>query len=341
MRRHPPNPAPDLGPRRRQILAGLLALGGSGVLTACSEPLPPLRVGSIVFPTYEYAFLARDLGWLDERLVRLVELPANTYSLRALAAGQLDACQLTLDEVVTARSAGIDLAVLLVLDISAGADAIYARQPIALAELRGKRIAVESGANGAVMLEGLLNAAGLAVSDIRTLPMTLDRSVEVFHSGEADLVVTAPPWSNRIEAEGGVRVFDSRALPNLIVDVLAVRRARLASHAATLRLLVSALLEARQHQVAHPEDAARRMATRLQLAPADVPAAFMGLHIPGLAENRTLMAVDGPLVQSARELLHLMQAHGLLRRTSSAGHASLPPDLFDLRFLPATLGSPT
>lgn len=326
---------------RRRLLAGAAALGGTPLLGACSAPLSPLRLGSIVFPTYEYAFLARELGWLDERQVRLIELPANTYSLRSLAAGQLDACQLTLDEVLIARAAGIDLAVLLVLDISAGADAVYAREPIALSALRGRRIAVESGAAGALMLDGLLQAAGLTPADVRTVPMTLDRSLELFRSREADLVVTAQPWSTRIEADGGVRVYDSRALPNLIVDVLAVRRERLHSHGQVLQPLITALLQARQHQVAHPEDAARRMAVRLQLSPSEVPQVFTGLHIPGLAENRTLLASGGALSTSASELLQRMHTHGLLPRRPGVARPALPNDLFDPHWLPGTLGTPT
>ncbi len=33
-------------------------------LSGCQGPVPALRVGSIVFPTCEYAFLARELGWI-------------------------------------------------------------------------------------------------------------------------------------------------------------------------------------------------------------------------------------------------------------------------------------
>jgi NitT/TauT family transport system substrate-binding protein len=54
-------------------------------------------VGSIVFPGYESLFLAREAGLLEERQVRLIELLANTDTLRALAAGQLEAAALTLD----------------------------------------------------------------------------------------------------------------------------------------------------------------------------------------------------------------------------------------------------
>ncbi|MGY0197194.1 ABC transporter substrate-binding protein [Leptothrix sp. BB-4] len=340
-----PPTAPTAATRigRRRLLAGAWGLGCAGWLTACSEPIGPLRLGSIVFPTYEYAFLARELGWLDDRKVRLIELPANTYSLRALAAHQLDACQLTLDEVLTAREAGIDLAVVMVLDISAGADAVYARRPMALAEIKGKRIAVETGATGALMLDGLLEAAGLDLAAIRTLPITLDRSAEAYQQGEADLVVSAQPWSSRIEAMGGVRLFDSRAIPNLIVDVLAVRREVLDPQAESLRQVVSALLGARQHQAAQPVDAAMRMAPRLQMAAADVPEVFMGLRIPGLAENRELLAPGGALQHSAADLMRRMQAHGLLRLGAAGSRPGRPMTLgplLDARFLPASLATP-
>jgi NitT/TauT family transport system substrate-binding protein len=330
-------------PDRRRLLGGLLCLGASGLLAACREPVGPLRLGSIVFPTYEYAFLARELGWLDERQVRLIELPANTYSLRALAAHQLDACQLTLDEVLAAREAGIDLAVVMVLDISVGADAIYAHRPLALSELKGKRIAVETGAGGALMLDGLLQAAGLSPADIRTLPITLERSVDVFQQGEADVVVSAQPWSSRIEALGGVRLFDSRAIPNLIVDVLAVRREVMDSHADALRRVVSTVLQARQHQVAQPLDASARMAPRLGLPPADVPEVFMGLRIPGLADNRELLAPGGILQQASAELMRRMQAHGLLQLGSAGGRGGVARTLgplLDARYLPAALEMP-
>jgi ABC-type nitrate/sulfonate/bicarbonate transport system substrate-binding protein len=88
-----------------------------------------MRVGSIVFPGYEDLFLARELGLLDERRVRLVELLANTDTLRALAAGQLEAAALTLDELMSARADGVDLRAVLVFDVPEGANVVVTADP--------------------------------------------------------------------------------------------------------------------------------------------------------------------------------------------------------------------
>jgi len=53
---------------------------GSGLaplLPACGEPVPVMRVGSIVFPGYELMFMARERGLIDSRKVRLIEMLAQ------------------------------------------------------------------------------------------------------------------------------------------------------------------------------------------------------------------------------------------------------------------------
>lgn len=195
---------------RRSALRAAAALAVAPALMACSPPMPPMRMGSIVFPGYELIFLAREMGWLDERQVRLVELLSNTDALRALAAGQLEAAQLTLDEVLSARADGIDLKVVLILDVSDGADVVLARPPLTLRQLEGRRIAVEDSAGGAIMLSAVLAAAGLRVEQVNKVSYTLDRSVDFYKQKRADFVITVPPWAGQIEQLGARRVFDSR-----------------------------------------------------------------------------------------------------------------------------------
>lgn len=104
---------------RRRPLLKWLALGvAAPLLVACSAPATVLRVGSVVFPGYEFMFLARDMGLLEERRVRLIELQDNTDTLRALAAGQLEAAALSLDELTRALADGVDLRVVLVFDLA-------------------------------------------------------------------------------------------------------------------------------------------------------------------------------------------------------------------------------
>ncbi|MDO9067107.1 MAG: ABC transporter substrate-binding protein [Deltaproteobacteria bacterium] len=79
----------------------------------------------------------RSEGWLDTQQVRLVEMSSGQDSLKALAEGKVDGAAMTLDEVLQARASGLPLSVVMIFDISAGADMLVAYPGIkTLADLR-------------------------------------------------------------------------------------------------------------------------------------------------------------------------------------------------------------
>ncbi|MDL5030999.1 ABC transporter substrate-binding protein [Pelomonas sp. APW6] len=324
---------PDNACTRRHCLrrggAALASLVGASMLAGCQPPPPLLRVGCIVFPGYELIVLARELGLLPPSRVRLIEMRNNTDTLHALATAQLEAACLTLDELLTARGNGLDLRVIAVLDSSAGADALMARPGLGdLRALAGQRIGTEDSASGALMLGAALSAAGLALPEVRKVPMSLDRSVELYRSGAVDAVVTAEPWASLLEKQGARRLFDSRSIPDRIVDVLAVRAEAIQGRPEALRALLRGHFAALHHLRQQPQDAARLMAPRLSLRPEEVAAAFQGLILPDAARNREMLAPEGSLARSARQLVRLLLDQGLM---------ATPPSMnqwLDPRFLP-------
>ncbi|MCX8005309.1 MAG: ABC transporter substrate-binding protein [Burkholderiaceae bacterium] len=326
-------------PARRRWLAGAGGLVLAAALGGCHAPQPPLRIGSLVFPGYELLFLAREAGWLDPAQVRLIELRSNTDTLRALSSGQLEGAQLTLDEVLLGRARGIRLRVVHVLDVSDGADAILVRPGLRQPDqLRGRRIGVEDSAGGVILLDALLKAQRLRVEDIVKVPMTLDRSVEILQSGDVDAVVTAEPWASLLEARGAVRVFDSRAIPGRIVDVLALRADVLAERATAVQHLVDAHTRAWWQWSRDPgpdQLPARLMASRLQVPPTQVAAVFRGLRLPARGEAHAMLAPDGQISRTAVELLALMAERGMV--TSPWQWA----DAVDARFVRTPWEAPT
>jgi NitT/TauT family transport system substrate-binding protein len=310
------------------MLAGGCAALLAPALCGCAAPVPAMRVGSIVFPGYETLFLARELGLLDAQKVRLVELLADTDALRALAAGQLEAAALTLDELMTARADGVDLRAVLVFDVSDGADVVLAKAPISLQTLRGKRVAVEDGAVGAVMLSALLKAAGLKPDQIQKVPMTLDRSEALFQSPAVDAVVTAEPWAARLEKTGARRIFDSKAIAGRIVDVLAVRTSALQAFGPALRHLLAGHFAAQKNFRESAARATPLMAARLQTPAAEVASLYRGLQLPELAQNRSMLAPNGAIDRTTLELQTVMAEAGLLPASPVAQPVA------DARFLP-------
>ena len=271
-------------------------------------------MGTIVFPGYELLFLAREMGWLQPQLARLVELQNSSDSVRALAAGKLEAALLTMDEMMSARAGGVDLRAILVLDTSDGADQVLARPGVTMANLAGRKIAAEDNSVGALMMAAMLEAAGLRVNQITKVSITQSRAVEFYQKGSADVVVTAEPWAGQIKALGGNTIFDSRSVPDRILDVIAVRRDAIDSHADALQHLVAAQFQALDFLKTRPEQAAPKMAPRLQIPPAEVLPSFEGLKLPNLAQNQAMLRKEGLLAKNLPKLQDILLNAQLLRK---------------------------
>ncbi len=296
----------------------LLKLGAAGLLAAWLPACDggqtrPLRVAAHVWPGYELMFLARSLGELPEDRATLIETRSATDSLAALRRGEVDGAALTLDEVLRARSEGMPLIIVMVFNVSAGADVVMARPSVRrLQDLAGKRIGVETSAVGALMLHKTLEAAGLTPAQVTVVPMTVDTHIHFWDAERLDALVTYEPTASQLEARGAHRLFDSRALPDTIFDVLAIREDALGTHASAVRQLVAAHFFGLHHLRTNPYDAGYRMSARLNMPSGETHAAFRGLKLPTLEANRHLLAPDGRLLAAAHTLAELLVRTGNL-----------------------------
>lgn len=299
---------------RLALAAGCMPMTGCGVTEE-----PGLRIATNQWIGYELLYLNETIsqGLQSEPLrVQLVELLSNSDSLQALAAGTVDGAGLTLDEVISARASGLDLKIVLVFDISTGADALLARPGITRVEdLKDMRVGVEQTGVGALMLESALNKAHLKASDVKLVSLTADQHLAAFQQGKLDALVTFEPFASQIMKAGGRRLFDSREIPDSIVDVLAISAQALQANPDTLRSLIARYFKAMDYLHNNFLDATRMMAPRLGLTPEAAQAAYTGLKLPDLRENRRLLNGSPPPLEIAgSKLAALMLRERLLAR---------------------------
>jgi NitT/TauT family transport system substrate-binding protein len=304
---------------RRRFLGSATLFAASALLPACGAR-PPLTIASHVWPGYEFMFLARSEGWLPQQGLALLETASATLSLQALRDGRAQGAALTLDEVLRARAEGVPLTVVLVFDVSAGADALIARPDIgSLAALRGRRVGAETSALGAFMLGKVLRAGGLAMADVHIVPLTPDNHLRAWREGMVDALITYEPTASLLLAEGGTRLFDSRQMQDTIFDVLAVRPEAANAHADALKALIAGHFRGLAHLRGNPQDAGYRLAGRMRLSGHEVLQAFRGLKLPDALSNHAYLdgRSDSGLVHAARELSAVMVDARLLSRPDS------------------------
>jgi len=316
-------------------LSILACLALTLVLSSCvRETEPPLRIGTNVWIGSEPLYLAREMGHLDSKAVRLVEYPSASEVLRAFRNQAIDGMVISLDELFGLAADGLQPRVILAVDVSHGADVVVGRRGMrTMKDLKGKRVAVESGALGAFVLSRALALNGMQAGDVDVVHLESNEQPKAFEKGQVDGAVTFDPYRTQLLRAGAATLFDSTQIPGEIVDLIAVRASALDKQPRAIRTLLAGWFSAIDYLKREPQDAARRMGVRQQASGEQFLQTLQGIHIPSREENMKMLGATVPeLAITGSKLMALMLEAKLLPTSvrieellAPGPLASLPP----------------
>ncbi|MEN9936453.1 MAG: hypothetical protein RLZZ387_3032 [Chloroflexota bacterium] len=256
---------PERGPTAQPQPNATIAPGGGE-----ATPAPAEGQGGVVtfafdsFPSYFPGVIAEVRGLMAQRGYELELVPfglggQNDFSeeerFARLRSGEWDVLATTLDGFARQGDPAIG-AITAVVDESAGADKLVARQGIAtINELRGQRIAYSEGSVGEFFLYYALNLAGLRPGDVTLVARpTVATAVQAFVAGEADAVSAWEPDVQAAEQAGGQVLIASDQL-RAILDVLVTSRQSIDTEAPAVQAFHDAWFEALKLMTDDPESA--------------------------------------------------------------------------------------
>jgi NitT/TauT family transport system substrate-binding protein len=194
-------------------------------LSGCMrEPEPALRIGTNVWIGSEPLYLARELGHLDLSAVQLVEYPSASEVLRAYRNQAIDGMVISLDELFSLAVDGLQPRAILVVDVSHGADAVVGRRGMrSMRDLKGRPVAVESGALGAFVLSRAPRAERDAGGRRQGRAPGVERAAERVREGPGRRRGHLRSVPRQLLRSGATTLFDSTQIPG---DRRPRRRAR-------------------------------------------------------------------------------------------------------------------
>ena len=275
-----------------------------------------IRIGTNTWPGYEPLYMARHLKYQNPNEVQLLELPSASQVIRAYRNGRIDAAALTLDEVLILKENGYDPQIVLVMDISDGADVIIGQPQFKhFRDLRNKRIGVESNALGAFVLSRALTLSQMKNTEIKVVPLELNEHENAYNKKQVDAIVTFDPIRSRLIKKGGRILFSSKQIPNEIVDVLVVKKEFLKKNRASVVSLIGNWYKTLKYIENNREQSLKHIASRLSLTPQEVDKSYEGLKLPSYNETLKLLTPTEPgsLQFSAAKLAKEMQQTKLLK----------------------------
>jgi NitT/TauT family transport system substrate-binding protein len=248
-----------------------------------------LRVGTTLWPGYEPLYLAEEINAYKSD-IRLINYPSTSEVLRAFKNHTLEAAALTLDEVILLSESGTAIDIILILDISEGADVIMGHPELVnMQGLIGAKVAVESTAVGAYTLSRALEMHNIDIQDISLVNAVLSSHKESYTKKLADAVVTFEPVRTQLLNQGAIELFSSKEIPGEILDVLVVHKNTINTHKEQLYDIAKGWFKGLQQIKKSPNASYRFIASRLKLTEKEVKDSYLGLSLPSLSENKKLM----------------------------------------------------
>jgi NitT/TauT family transport system substrate-binding protein len=288
-------------------------------LASCAPYDPPLRIAIIRWPPFEYMHLAQEQGFFaDEGVeVRLIEFVAVNDAQRAFEHDKIDGGTFSLLQVLQSRDQlARKLQIPLVIDFSDGADIVMARPGITdVKGLRGKRVGVTLSPLDIYFLARTLELNGMSMADVTPVYVRTADMSEAMASGKVDAITAYPPNSSEIEAAGiGKPIFDSRAMPGEIIDVLALDKKVIDDRPEDVAALIRAFYRAVEYARQKPDEAMNIMAARERVAPEDFRRDLFqtGITVVSLTDQQKFLGDDSALPDTVKRISRVLSEHKLL-----------------------------
>jgi NitT/TauT family transport system substrate-binding protein len=316
------------------------SLLGTAALSACSSTSASsdtkVTLGFSAWPGWFPWQVAQEKGLFSKNGVNvdLKWFDSYTDSLNALSTGAIDANSQTLNDTLASMSGGAKETIVLVNDNSTGNDKIIAREGISsVADLKGKKVAVEQGTVDHYLLLLALAEAKLGPKDIELVPLTTDAAAAAFAGGQVDAVgAFAPFTTTALQRKGSKAVATSAEFPGAIPDHLVVKPDLIKNHPQTVQALVNTWFDTMKWIKDHRDEAVDIMAKRGGVSPADYKSYDAGTTIFTRAQNLdafTPGTTAAHIGYQASKILDFITSNGLAKETPQLD------TLFDDRFVKA------
>ncbi|MFV2020064.1 aliphatic sulfonate ABC transporter substrate-binding protein [Micromonospora sp. LOL_023] len=249
-----------------------------------------VRLGFSAWPGWFPWQVAQEQGLFEANGVdvELTYFDSYTDSLTALATGNLDANSQTLNDTLSSVSGGASQTVVLVNDNSTGNDQIIAAPGIdSVADLAGKRVAIEEGTVDHYLLLLALAEAGLSADDVEISPLLTDAAAAAFLAGQVDAVgVFAPFTTTALGLDGSRAIATSADFPGAIPDHLVFDSEFVAGQPEQVQAVVDTWFDTLEWIADNPDEAIDIMAAQAGVSVEDYRTYDAGTTIFSLAENQ-------------------------------------------------------
>jgi NitT/TauT family transport system substrate-binding protein len=282
------------------IILATILVGVSIIFQGCTnQDLKTLRLGMNDWPGYSVALYAKEAQLFAKYglQVDIVNFNNQQDNIRATMRETQDLSFVTLWEILQVDPNNDSPAVIMVADVSAGADAIVSRSDLkSLQDLRGKKVATKLGTVAHLILLEALESAQIRPQDLEIVDVSNERGAELLTQNKVTAAVMWEPQLSKVLKQNNRKVlFDTSMQDSLIVDCLVTQSKTIQKHNQELVKFILAWFDAIQDLETNPNQVFSVIAKLTNQTSDAVAKSFSGIKKGDIALNQKMFAENGRL----------------------------------------------
>jgi NitT/TauT family transport system substrate-binding protein len=292
----------------------ILTLGVSLIVNACNQApqqLAPLRVGITTWAGFDIVLYAQEAGLFKQRGldVQLIRFENQQDSTSAVLRGTLDANFTSLWDVMQSDSESDKPAVVMVTNISRGADGIVAQPAIkSVEELRGKRVGAKLGTVNHLILLEALKLHQIKPAEVKVEDISNEMAVDLMQKKRLDAaVIWQPILGETAQSIKGNIIYTTQELDSLVIDTLASRTTIIRTKKAELKQFIMAWFDLMSAVETKPNVVFQKVAQKLGQKGEAFAKDYAGLKKGDIAMQQQMFK-SGRLPEAIAQMAELLKS---------------------------------
>lgn len=237
------------------ILIATLFLTSCSGTSASGLENPPLKLEYTLWEGDYTAIIAQEKGFFEKHGVEVELVYYETFSnaLPDMAVNRIDIGLFGIGDMLSITRIA-DVKGIAVYD-SGGTVSVVARRNIRnIADLRGKKIGVNIGTTGEMLVREMLSSASMSVSDVELVDVDPETVPDRLSNDDLAAGYVYAPYDAKAIAAGNKALYTLTSTQTLFPDVIVVREELTRERPEDIRAFLAAWFEAVDYRLANPDE---------------------------------------------------------------------------------------
>lgn len=306
------------------IILFFIAILAAIFLKSCtfgSKELHPLKIGITTWPGFDIILYAQEKDLFKKRgiNVELIRFENQQDSSRAMIRGSLDGVLVSLWDIMQTDPENDKPEVLLITNISSGADGIVSKPTIkSVKDLAGKKVGCKLGTVNHLILLEALNLHKIPPNQVEIVDVSNESSVEMLEKGTIDAaVVWEPLLSQTAHKIKGKVIYTTKEIDSLVIDIFCSSSRALAKKTKEFQQFILTWFDLMNLVEKQPDKVFKTVGIKLNQTAASFAQDYAGLKKGDIDLNKRMFASQGRLKEASKEITKLLAEdprHGKIAR---------------------------